>query len=363
LEHEATLRPMRPDEVDEVFAVVQAAFGSTWPRLPLNVPPLDHLKWKIDSPQPLPDHVTVVEVDGRVVGYNGAVGRDVWLRGRRLPGRVGADRAVHPDYQDRGLNRRWDDWFENERASGRVEPVGVNEGSRHPRLVRSAERQDGRVLIANQADRLTLHLNPPGVRRAGAVSLRSVLGVARIRVRMLVNSIRWRKYWDPPPAVTMLTLREFDARADSLWEQTRELFDFSVVRDRRYLNWRYCDPRGGIYRVRGAEQDGQFVGFVVTAVRGGDAQLVDLLAIPGDEGVLRALIEDAISTVRDECVSLTALVPRVHPYRETFLRYGFIPSKPVPSLGYWRRADNLLDFLLDDTTARIHVAFGDTDYS
>ena len=142
-----------------------------------------------------------------------------------------------------------------------------------------------------------------------------------------------------------------------------EAFDFAVVRDREHLNWRYCDPRAGVYSVRAAERDGDLAGFIVTAFRGGDSQLVDVLALPGDEGALRALIEDAIAALRDEGgTSLTVLMPRSHPYRETFHRYGFVPTKWVSNMGYREREDSLLDFVESDKDARLHVAFGDTDH-
>ncbi len=359
---EPIFRFMRPDDLDEVFELIQVTFGESWPDLPIQVAPIDHLRWKVSSPRVRPDAPEIIEVGGRIAGYAGGAGysRDVYVRGRRLPGWQGGDYCIHPDFQGQGLTAPWRVWRD---ALPSADSVAIGEGSTHPRLLRSGKRRGNRVFIANKVDNLTLYLEAPSLRRDGRVTARSVLGAARVHARKLVNRLRWRSLPAPAPQVTICTVDQFDERADELWERAQSGFDYALVRDRQRLNWRYCDPRAGIYRVRAAERDGELAGYMVTALREGDSQVVDVLTLPGDEAALRALVDDAITGVGENGARvLTVLMPRSHAYRETFSRAGFIPSKWVSNMGYGARENSPLDFLETDRHARLHVAFGDTDH-
>ena len=193
--------------------------------------------------------------------------------------------------------------------------------------------------------------------------MRPVLRAGRLYLKMLATRMRWSRFSTPAPALEMRSVDSFDERADALWNRARRRFDFAVVRDRTYLNWRYCDPRAGDYQVRAAEDDGELLGWIVVASRLKAAEIVDLLTVPRDEGVLRVLIEDVIAIARrDGATSLSVLMPRRHRYRETLLRYGFIPSRLPKPMGLGRPRESTLDFLAWDAGARLHVAFGDNDH-
>src|SRR4029077_16724575 len=54
----------------------------------------------------------------------------------------------------------------------------------------------------------------------------------------------------------------FDDRIESFWQQAAQPFDFVAVPPADWLNWRYCDARGGIGSVLLAEDDAELLGFV-----------------------------------------------------------------------------------------------------
>ena len=362
-EGRALYREVRPEDVPEILTLLEQSFERGWPNIPLQVPPLEHLCWKMDSPQLIPGDASVIELDGRIIAYNGTVGRDVWVRGERVPGRSGVDLAVHPDFQGTGLVGPWREWRRARRPN--PEPVGIGEGSTHPRLRRSSRRRNERRLIANRVDVLTLPLSMTAIAR-GSSGIGSPLTWARAG-RTIAKSIGGRVRHRRLPEVARLpAVREvasFDESADELWERARESWDFAVVRDRRYLNWRYCDPRAGVYRVTAVGDDPRLDGFMVTALLGQDAQLVDVLTAPGDLNALRALVADAIEDARRRgAASLSVQMARHHPYREVLLRCGFVPTKWVRTMGFNERRSWALGFLADDARARLHVAFGDTDH-
>ena len=362
---EPNFRPLQPGDVEAVLDVFLAAFERGWPNIPISVSPLEHLQWKIDCPQPVPDGASVAEIDGRIIGYVGTVGRDAWVRGRRLYGRSGVDTAIHPDFQGRGINALWREW-ERDRRDPNLEEAGLGEGSTHPRLLRSQRRRNDRGFVAHKADVLVLPLDFAAVVSGGGPrwSPRALARAARLLGRQLLSRLRFRPFGEPPRALEVQAINSFDERADRLWERTRDSFEFAVVRDRTYLNWRYCDPRAGIYEVRAAVRpDGELAGYVVYGAIGRDAQIVDLFVEPGNVEAQRVLIEEVIGIARGKrAASLAIPMPRLHPYRDTLRRYGFIVSRPIPNLGYGHDRPRPNDFLLTESRAQYHYAFGDSDH-
>lgn len=142
-------------------------------------------------------------------------------------------------------------------------------------------------------------------------------------------------------------------------------FDFILLRDRSYLNWRYCDDRAGPYRVRVAEVDGELLGFAVTRRSGDRGYLVDLLALPGREDVVAALVRDASEQLRAEGVSgIDCWVPRHHSYHAVLRGAGFMPTPR--QAGFALRGtvrDEVGDAAyLQGRGAAIHVMMGDSDF-
>ncbi len=96
------IRPPNDREVGQMLEVIQLSFGS-WPGFELPVPPLEHLRWKMEShPQAWQQH-RVVELDSKIVGAGVRIPREVMLKGQVRLARDGGDLAVHPDYQRRGI--------------------------------------------------------------------------------------------------------------------------------------------------------------------------------------------------------------------------------------------------------------------
>jgi len=359
-----TVRLLDPGDLPEVAELLKAAFEQPWPNFPIAVSPLEHLTWKTSSPTQIPEALSVMEIDGRIVSYAGSMTRDVWMRGRQLQGWSGADRAIHPDFQERGLVGIHREWVSNRWEPGQ-EPMSVAEGSTHPRLLRSQVRRGERVLVANKVDMLILPLtiDAAGSERDGRLGWKSTLRRVRVRVAMFAARLRRRPRSTSTRPLSLETADSFDERADRLWERTRDAFEFSVVRDSTYLNWRYGDPRAGIYRVRIAVDGDELAGFVITTTINSQTRIVDLLATPGDDEALRALIKDALDHAQSEGAnSLAVLMPRVHPYRQTYVGHGFIHWSQMEGVGFNNRNLWALDFLAKDSNAGLHIAFGDSDH-
>ena len=357
-------RTMRPDEVDAVFDLIQAAFGDRWPNIPIGVAPREHLAWKMSSPKLLPEEVSVIEFDGRLTGYWGVIGRDVWLRGERARGRFGVDRLVLPEFQGRRWSTLHREWLHSQRPTV-LEATNIGMHSNHPILRASSGRvAAGRLTFANPIDLLLRPLDRVAIVRGALArrSWRSFASVAAIFAKDGANRLRHRGGVDRDATIELRDVARFDERADQLWEQVASTLDFAVIRDREYLNWRWCDPRAGVYRIRAAERQGELRGFMVTTAGGGEIRVADWLVHADDPAALVALLDDAIAFGRRAGSTLMSMqMPRRHRYREAFHLAGFHRAGTLGRYGQTPGQSRLVAFLGTDAEARVHVSFGDED--
>jgi hypothetical protein len=160
------------------------------------------------------------------------------------------------------------------------------------------------------------------------------------------------------------TLERFDERVDAFFDEAARPFEFLVVKNRDYLNWRYCEPAAGRFTVRVAEREGRILGYLALKLSAGNAYIADLMALPGRLDVVRSLIEDALRLSRDARAELVSCwMAERHPYHPILRRYGFLDSRIDPR--FVRKpveeGATFLDFL-DDATTQIHLVHGDSDW-
>jgi hypothetical protein len=145
---------------------------------------------------------------------------------------------------------------------------------------------------------------------------------------------------------------------------------FILKRDIEYLNWRYCDPRGGDFVVRAIHEDGSMFGLCVLGVNLNDPDypvgiIVDILARPGMEKLVDDLVFDAIQYFSDKSInSIKTWLVGNHPYTRLFSRQGFLDTRVHPYETYELSAD-----LSDDLEAfkrcaasEMHHVYGDFDF-
>jgi hypothetical protein len=139
-------------------------------------------------------------------------------------------------------------------------------------------------------------------------------------------------------------------------------------RDRRYLNWRYCDPRGGKYIVRQAEKDGKVLGYCVLRINRSNPDnlkgyIVDQMALPNRDDVLNALTYDAVEYFYENGVNdVLVWVFDEHPFNKLYKRYGFVDVDFKPHLSFKYVLDEMEPRFIDAKPEKLHFHFGDVDW-
>lgn len=301
------------------------------------VSPLEHLRWKMSNHPLAMTHQFVAEVESQIVGANLCIIRRIRIQGRDRLARDGVDAAVDPSHRGEGIFGALVD-FATHNPDQQLD-LSISY-SANP-VVNHVRSQLGNQPLAN---RIQVLIKAFDVRRFVATRnggrLPAPLAILRISGLTALGGLIHRPYQLPQEfAWSISTVNEFDENIDGFFEEAAQPFDFIVVRTKDYLNWRYCDTRGGRFTVRLAEQDGRILGYLVLKLADDRGFIVDLLALPGRIDIVRSLIEDGLRIFEEADVATAYcwMISR-HPYNEVLRRYGFINSRGGTGLQYRTRA-------------------------
>ncbi len=131
-----------------------------------------------------------------------------------------------------------------------------------------------------------------------------------------------------PPECELAIIDRFDDRFDDLWEIASLPFQIAVVRDKRYLNWRYIENPTKQYTVLALERGAKIAGYIVlkceTRFDLKMGYIADLLTLPDEPRLSQALISEAIRFFRGDDVSIAScLAPEHLPHVRSLVRNGF----------------------------------------
>jgi hypothetical protein len=132
----------------------------------------------------------------------------------------------------------------------------------------------------------------------------------------------------------------FDDSVDTFWDKAKGNFENMIIRDKEFLNWRYCaNPRRRYAVFFSQNKKKDVVGYIVlgkASIEGLQTGfIIDILALQGNEG--RAAVDQLLMTAhtyfKDEDVdSYACLMPRHAAYYSFLLRHGFLacPKQLLP---------------------------------
>lgn len=125
----------------------------------------------------------------------------------------------------------------------------------------------------------------------------------------------------------VVEVERFGPEVDALWERLRPSYPFAVVRDSRYLNWRYADAVHLAYRLFEVRSGGRLRGHFVTRAHWQGLPilaLADLFCEPADEAVVALALRQAVQAARAAgMVRVELWLPPGYPQFQAALRHGF----------------------------------------
>jgi GNAT superfamily N-acetyltransferase len=164
----------------------------------------------------------------------------------------------------------------------------------------------------------------------------------------------------------IVQISSFDKSFDKFWLRASELKKIMIVRDMKYLNWRYCEKPGNEYNIFAAKRHKEIVGFIVVKLERNAMTrgfIVDLLTLPDEDTVATELITRAAEYLQEKgAASILCLMLQDTPYYRILRKKGFIDRKSGIQLNVRLFDQNLSKDLIADYT-NWYFTWGDTDTS
>jgi len=323
-----TIRLYQAGDEKDIVPLLELVFNG-WPRLDLGCAPLDHWIWKYrDNPSSAINIIVATSEDG-IIGCDHAIQKRIKIGGEVHLCSLTGDVAVHPDYRNTGVWKKMIDFRGELRAKTGVRLNYFMTGN--PVVVKSISKT--RPQFPHSLTNLVRirdidhHMRSIPTEKATFVRF-------GFRALKLTNRARYslsrRKLWHD---IDIVEVNSFDDKTDEFWRQVSGGYSFIAERSCTYLNWMYCDPRGGNFAIRQAVESGRIVGYVVLSINKyrGDYPVgfvVDLLTLPDRLDVAEMLATSAGEYFDERGVNIVNyLVIKGHPYSGLFRRLGFLDSR------------------------------------
>ncbi len=161
-------------------------------------------------------------------------------------------------------------------------------------------------------------------------------------------------------------VKVFDKSFDELWQRAGKSYNIAVVRDTKYLKWRYTDCPIHTYKTFAATSGGRLEGYVICSATTEDGvkkgRVVDIFMEKDNAGAAGLLINRAMDWFREEGCDLAVTWGYDGWWLgELFLRAKFVEKETPHDLIVRSAADELdMEYLTDP--ANWYLTMGDSDY-
>jgi GNAT superfamily N-acetyltransferase len=370
---QVVFRPFNNGDEEKITLLLDIAFDG-WPGLDLDCTSLDHWFWKFRAPAENKNTVVVAESpDGEIIGVNQAQLKNTKIGNKVVQARKTTEVAVHPEYRGKGVHRRLALMgVDYSKSSGAVFSYSL---STSPIIVNYKQRESEYYEFPQPIKQLVKIESIPRFsdywKEHKKTSAREILFIkSGLYITKFLNRLTriFKKRSKPETGFEIKLVSRFDEKIQPFWEKIQNDYDFILEKSVEHLNWRYCDPRGGSYKVFTAEEDGELLGYIVICVTWRYTEhpvgyIMELLVLTGRDDVAEALVRHAEKYFRDKEVNaIYFTVVSRHPYEKLLGKYGFIDSRRRPLIYYrvYKDIESLEEFK-NSSPERLHYQFGEFD--
>ncbi|MCK4417885.1 MAG: GNAT family N-acetyltransferase [Candidatus Latescibacteria bacterium] len=256
--------------------------------------------WKYSHNSVRSARIFLVESDGMIVGTRPGICLPSKVMDQVVTAGIYADVMTHPDFRRLGIfSTLVREAFEKMNKEG----IGLvfsfpNENS-YPGLVKLGWTHICSVPL------LVMPLNFNNLVRK-YTKITALQKLASLLLGLLFKGLNLREGVGKTDCgdIVIQKIHSFDSRFDELWHKVSYQYDIAVVRDRRYLNWRYVDKPGQEYVIFAAEKEEELAGYIVLK---NNVEMFDLtlglivdMATIEDERIASVLLSHAIKHLKDQ---------------------------------------------------------------
>ena len=293
---EYNMRPYVAGDEDRIVSLLILVFNN-WPHFDLNCSPLDHWRWKymIDTSNFV--NIYVAEHNSLIIGNESRLRLRAKVGEKTLVCEQRCDLSVHPDYRGKGIFKKLHSL--TNKASQKIgiyfsyaiegNPIVINYLKKRgvptfDRIVKNLYWIKNNRMFLEKHNKKNIWVYDLGFKLYKLIY--------RIKSKLFMHT-NGENSW------VIKNILKFDDRFDVFWKELSQEYDYILVRDRHYLNWRYCDQRGGTYIIKAAEESSKILGYIVLRINrlqeeSPTGHIVDIQALPGYNSVIESLLKESI---------------------------------------------------------------------
>lgn len=354
--------PVEPGMEEKIVKLLDSGFNG-WPKVKLSCTPEDFWRWKyLDNPTgKTVSHVVLHE--GEIICCDHSVPHLIKIGAESQLCAIRTDMTVHPDHRGKGVWKQSQSYANEQEIENGLSLIHYMTGNQKLIKRLSAMRPSFPHEVVNMVriKDIDTHLEAMPVKQEWLIK-------TGFKTLSMLNRVTHKKSQNGDANFFKVQeVERFDETADRFWGIIKDHYSFIVERNKEYLNWRYCDPRSGGFNIHAVTLNGSLAGFIVTAVNRlihgyPVGYIVDLLAVPGMDDVVRVMVEYALNILDDQGVNIVNFLSvRNHPYTKILGEYGFLDSRVNINMFYQTHREVGMNQLHEEPPEKIHYCWGDHD--
>lgn len=265
--------------------------------------------------------IWLAEHDGKIVGQYPLIFMNLKIGGEILRASQNIDLMTHPDYQHQGIFSKLERIaLDNAKEDGAYITIGFPNDAAYPGHIKSGWFDVATMQVMFKP----LNWNNTLRIRVSNIFLSKLCATGA----SFVYRIFYRAA--EPHLVEDLAISRvpfFDDRINEFWANMSDQYKIMVVRDRDYLNWRYCAIPGVDYSIYIAQKMGQICGYLVLRCMPREQIKVGIVfdILAQSEETAQGLVSEAIKHCKREKADLIYYRMIVNKtYIKAFRKNGFI---------------------------------------
>ena len=323
-----SVKDYEPGMEKEIVELLDIGFNG-WPKIDLKCSNVDFWRWKyLDNPTDI-INLHVIMSDDKIVSCDHCIPHFIKIMDKVELCGTRSDVTVHPDYRGQNLWRTSEEYATITEKRDGIRMIHYLTGN--PIVVKrmSKIRPQFPFSLVNlvRVQDIDKHLEYMPMERDWLIR------IGFKAVSFLKNFIKSNKKLSTYPKYSVDRVDVFDERIDGFWKRAREQYSFIVERNKKYLNWRYCDPRSGKYVVYIVKKHDEITGYMVVKINKYFKEypvgfVIDLLTLPKEFDSVEILLKKAIDYFDENKVNIiNYLIVKNHPYLKIASEHGFLDSR------------------------------------
>jgi predicted N-acetyltransferase YhbS len=263
---------------------------------------------------------------GKVIGCDGLLPNELYVNGKTLLAAHSVKSMTHPDYKKQGIFRMM---TENSCERGRQDGVDVVIGLANDQSYPAYQRFGWPTLFEKEVYVKPILIN-------NILKRRIKIGfLAEIGSSIYAAFMKKKLRGDMDKEIQLEILNKVPKEVQECWDKYKSKYNVLLVRDYKYLNYRYNERPDVNYVTVLARHNKEIIGFAIlhNAVANGSkmTSAVEFFTDPGNERYIKALANGIAKYCYDKGLEYAVVGTGLYgSYRNVLLKNGFMITRKPP---------------------------------